>query len=89
MTQERRTNVEAPDKIYVPQHNIEAENIQELDELIVVGSTEYIRKDALLEWAKGQKAWLKQGFKKDWKNEYTLNGGRLMLDRLINKLNSM
>lgn len=39
-----------PDKIYVPQHNIEAGNIQELDELIVAGSTEYIRKDALLEW---------------------------------------
>jgi hypothetical protein len=27
-----------PDKIYVPQHNIEAGNIQELDELIVAGS---------------------------------------------------
>lgn len=45
----------APDKIYVPQHNIEAGNIQELDELIVAGSTEYIRKDALLEWAKETK----------------------------------
>ena len=42
----------APDKIYVPQHNIEAENVQEFGELIVTGSTEYIRKDVLLEWAK-------------------------------------
>lgn len=49
----------------------------------------YLRKDALLEWAKGQKARLKQGYKKDWKNEDTLNGGRFMLDKLINKLNSM
>lgn len=40
-----------PDKIYVPQHNIEAGTIQELDELVVEGSVEYIRKDALLEWA--------------------------------------
>lgn len=54
-----------------------------------VNDIEYIRKDALLEWSKGQKAWLKQGYKKDWKNEDTLNGGRLMLDKLINKLNSM
>ncbi len=39
-----------PDKIYVPQHNIEAGDIQELCELNVGGSVEYIRKDALLEW---------------------------------------
>ena len=41
--------MKAPDKIYVPQHNIEAGTIQELDELTVEGSVEYIRKDALLE----------------------------------------
>lgn len=35
----------APDKIYVPQNNIEAGTIQELGELIVEGSIEYIRKD--------------------------------------------
>lgn len=85
----KNIDIDAPDKIYVPQHNIGAGNIQELGELIVAGSTEYIRKDTLLEWVKGQKAWLKQGFKKDWKNENTLNGGRLMLDRLIDKLNSV
>jgi hypothetical protein len=51
----RRTNM-APDKIYVPQHNIEAGNIQELDEFIVADSTEYIRKDALLKWLKERRA---------------------------------
>lgn len=46
----RRTSMNAPNKIYIPQHNIEAGTIQELCELIVEGSVEYIRKDALLEW---------------------------------------
>ena len=48
--------MEAPDKIYVPQHNIEAGSIYELCEFVVGGSVEYIRKDALLEWAKAVKA---------------------------------
>lgn len=38
-----------PDKIYIPQHNIEAGTIQELNEFIVEGSVEYIRKETLLE----------------------------------------
>ena len=42
--------MEAPDKIYVPQYIIEATSVQKLDKPIVAGSTEYIRKDALLEW---------------------------------------
>lgn len=42
-------NLSFPDKIYIPQHNIEAGTIQELCELIVEGSVEYIRKDALIE----------------------------------------
>jgi len=79
----------APDKIYVPQHNIEAGEIQDLCEWIVEGSVEYVSKNALLEWAKAQKAWLKQGYKKDWKNDDTLNGGRLMLDKLISKIESL
>ena len=41
-----------PDKIYVPQHNIETGTIQGLCELIVEGSVEYIRKDSLLEWVR-------------------------------------
>lgn len=44
--------MKAPDKLYIPQHNIEAGTIQELCELIVEGSVEYICKDLLLEWAK-------------------------------------
>ena len=53
------------------------------------GDLEYLSKDTLMEWAKEQKARLKQGYKKDWKNDDTINGGRLMLDKLINKLISM
>ena len=44
--------MKAPDKIYVPQYIIQATSVQKLDKPIVAGSTEYIRKDALLEWAK-------------------------------------
>lgn len=73
----------ASDKIYV--HEISAEELTENLPYHIC----YICKDALLEWAKGQKAWLKQGFKKDWKNDDTLNGGRLMLDKLINKIESL
>ena len=71
------------DKIYV--HEISAGELTENLPYHVC----YLRKDTLLDWVKEQKAWLKQGYKKDWKNDDTLNGGRLMLDRLINKLNSM
>ena len=66
--------MEVPDKIYVPQHLVAVGTIQELDELIVEGSVEYIRKEALLEWAKSQKAKLKQGYKHDWKNDDTISG---------------
>ncbi len=75
--------MKAPDKIYV--HEISAEELTESLPYHVC----YLSKDVLLDWAKGQKAWLKQAYKKEWKNEDTLNGGRLMLDKLINKLNSM
>ena len=71
----------APDKIYVPQHNIEAESIYELCEFVVGGSVEYIRKDALLEWAKEQ-AFITE----------KLNGKGAMLkawNTLIDKLNSI
>ena len=64
----------APDKIYIPQHNIEAGTIQELGELIIEGSVEYIRKDALLEWAK------------DWAERYPYSHEFQMI---IDKLNSM
>ena len=78
-----------PDKIYIPQHNIEAGTIQELNELIVEGSVEYIRKDALLELVKSKKARLKQGYKHDWKNDDMLHGGTLILDSLIDEIESL
>ena len=67
--------MKAPDKIYIPQHNIEAGTIQELCELIVEGSVEYIRKDLLLEWAK--------------ELEQKRLMSYIMFDELINKLNSL
>lgn len=78
-----------PDKIYIPQHNIEAGTIQELDELIVEGSVEYIRKDALLEWAKEKynkayKLHLKRG------DNYAYGQGKMdAYQKLIDKLNSV
>lgn len=69
--------MKAPDKIYVPEHNIEAGNIQELKELIVAGSTEYVRKGALLEWAE------------DFKAITGWSEIQEAMDDLIDKLNSM
>ena len=40
-------------------------------------------REKLLEWAKSQKARLKQGYKHDWKNDDILFGGTLILDNLI------
>ena len=71
----------APDKIYVPQYITFSRTIQELGKPIVAGSTEYIRKDALLDWAKGQASITEK-----------LNGKGAMLkawDTLIGKVNSM
>lgn len=66
--------MEAPDKIYVPQHNIEAGNIQELDELIVAGSTEYLRKDAVVSIIKDYLA--------NWLDSYRI-------ERLIDKMEEL
>ena len=78
--------MKAPDRIYIQPnaHNGWFEGNKPNDNFV-----EYIRKDALLEWAKSQKARLKQGYKREWKNDDTLNGGRLMLDKLINKIESL
>ena len=70
-----------PDRIYIPQHNIEAGTIQELDGLIVEGSVEYIRKDTLMEWAKNE-------MKKFRPIPYA-NGEMRMLNALIDKLNEL
>ena len=76
--------MEAPDKIYVPQHNIEAGNIQELGELIVAGSTEYIRKDALIEWAKYQ-----MSFEQGYSTGEAECAYRFAMRDLIEKLNTI
>lgn len=75
LAQERMNNMKAPDKIYMPQHNI-----QELDKLIV----EYVRKDALLEWAKE----LKERWEEPPMSKHS-PGCVYMLEQLIDKLNSM
>ena len=73
----------APDKIYL--HEISTEELTEnLPHHIC-----YIRKDALMEWAKNEKAWLKQGHKHEWSNDDILFGGELILDNLIEKLESL
>ncbi len=72
----------APDKIYVPQHNIEAESIYELCEFVIGGSVEYIRKDVLLEWTKEQEEKLVS-------DSFTSLGKRKMLKRLIDKIESL
>lgn len=78
--------MDAPDKIYVPQHNIEAGNIQELGELIVAGSTEYICKDAILEWAKEGKEHYKK-LMKDFPDLFAASFGAY--NAFVEKLNSL
>lgn len=46
-------------------------------------------KGTLLEWAKSQKARLKQGYKHEWKNSDIIYGGNLALDNLIEKIESL
>lgn len=75
--------MKAPDKIYL--HEISAEELTENLPYHVC----YIRKDALLEWAKSKKARLKQGYKHDWKNDHILHGGTLILDSLIDEIESL
>lgn len=72
--------MEAPNKIYI--------NVTPLgvDYSIVpipdFGGVEYIRKDALLEWAKEQE-------KKLVSDSFTSSGKRKMLKRLIDKINNL
>ena len=73
----------APNKIYVPQNFIEAGKIEELDELVVEGSIEYIRKDYLLELAKDRKQ-----FSGQIPTEY-MRGQWNAYEHLIDKLESL
>lgn len=78
--------MKAPDKIYIQPnaHDGWFEGNKPNDSFV-----EYIRKDALLGWVKSQKARLKQGYKHEWKNGDILLGGNLILDNLIDKIESL
>ena len=67
--------MEAPDKICVAPHQIDDYDL-DIQEVGHNGAVEYIRKEALLEWAKEQK--------KDEMANFPY-----VLDMLIDKLNSM
>ena len=62
---------------------------EKYEQLLKSKDVEYIRKDALLDLVKSQKARLKQGYKHEWKNNYILFGGMLALDNLIEKIESL
>ena len=72
----------APDKIYIPQHNIDAGSIQELCELIVEGSVQYIRKDALLVFLNERRNGLTSG-------DSFVAGERKMIKEIIEKIESL
>ena len=64
--------MKAPDKIYMPNELLS----EEWQRHIEGEDTAYIRKDALLEWAKEQKTLLELG-------------GHVSIDDVIDKINSM
>ena len=73
--------MDAPDKIFLPR-NIDWPSAAILTFGNKPGDVEYIRKDALLEWAKARKAELLSC-------ESFVAGERKMLKEIIDKLNSM
>lgn len=79
--------MKAPDKIYVPQHSIEAGDIQELNEPIVAGSTEYVRKEALLEWLEQNRNQAQMWF--DRYNDREDLSAKQVWEEVIGKLNEM
>ena len=76
----------APDKIYVKEFG---EGISQMWSSIKATETtanaqhEYIRKDALLEWVKEQKEKLVSS------DSFTTQGKRIMLERIIDKIESL
>jgi len=80
-----RTNMEVPDKIYVPQHLVAVGTIQELDELIVEGSVEYIRKEALLEFLTD----LEKDSAKNAGTDDSASAAHEMVCQLIDKIKSL
>lgn len=81
VTQKRRANMKAPDKIYV---NIPWDYWRPAADDKLSTDTEYIRKDALLEWAKE----LKERWEEPPMSKHS-PGCVYMLEQLIDKLNSL
>ena len=79
---ERRTNMAAPDKIYMPNELLS----EEWQRHIEGEDTAYIRKDALLEWAKEHKRVIETHG--DERDAYS-RGEYSVLNTLIDKLKSM
>lgn len=79
-----------PDKIYVPQDNIEAGTIQELGELTVEGSVEYIRKGTIYKMINKrlQELWSASSSQAD-NDEYYKNPLVKQLKGLINEIESL
>lgn len=93
MTQERRNNMKAPDKIYlqrVPsnQEVIDGWTVEPVKHT-VLEDIEYIRKDALLEWAKEKKKQLLEQESENDEPSDVAAGINAGLDMLIGKLKSM
>lgn len=83
ITQERRNKMNAPDKIYIDDLAVVNDCVTKISLKRLPNFSEYIRKDALLEWAKekNQKIDTDDG-------DYSLGYVSAMID-LIDKLNSM
>ena len=79
MTQERRNNMNAPDKIYLPEEPDVFFQVEYDKDLYPV---EYIRKDALLALLKTKLSHLQEDF-----DVYT--GQRIILRELINEIESL
>lgn len=72
----------APDKVYIDDLAVVNDCTTKISIKPIPNFSEYIRKDALLEWAKSELGSITGNFG-------LAEGGKIVLDMLINKLNSM
>ena len=82
--QERRNNMKAPDKVYIDDLAVVNDCVTKISLKQLPNFSKYIRKDALLEWAKE----LKERWEEPPMSRHS-PGCVYMLEQLINKLNSM
>lgn len=85
-TKERRDNMNAPDKIYIDDLAVVNDCVTKISLKRLPNFSEYIRKDALLEWTKEHKRVIE--IHGDERDAY-LQGEYSVLNSLIDKLNSM